>query len=437
MGGVRDHPREAGGVEVAFLEVELPGPDLLGEQAALEPVGELADDALQVRELLVEVRAQPAQLVRLAELRRVDGFVVVRAIGVVLVAVGEVAPRLGAPDRLARGLGVLVAELQAAGVEAVRVPGVGLVLAGALAHLGAFHALGSRVVGIAGLALVQRARVAVALGLVVVRFVPLRVGLLVGEPEGAQQLAHRPRIGPLIARATGQLGEVRADHAFELRPPVLQHLHRRGRRKLAEHGLAREQSEHLGERRPFGVAEAVEAQGFDPRVERGVEVDGDPGHRPRAERLAPRLFQDVEHLAGLGAARRVPGVERRVVVAQLQRRRIGLAAGAYHLLVRQRRIRARDPHRPPRRAGALGHELDVQLPGAPDRPRRRRGGAAERVEGPVGPGRAVSGERRHRVCRAAVRLRSGWPARRSPAARRRSSAGSTRRRSGARPRRTC
>lgn len=108
MGGVRDHPRETGGVEVAFFEIEFPGPDLLGEQPALEPVRELADDALQVRELLVEVRAQPVQLVRLAELRRVDDLVVVGAIRVVLVAIEDVVARLGTPGRLARGLGVIV-----------------------------------------------------------------------------------------------------------------------------------------------------------------------------------------------------------------------------------------------------------------------------------------------------------------------------------------
>ena len=182
MGGIRDHPRKTGGVEVAFLQIELPGPDLLREQPALEPVRELADDALQVRELLVEVGAQSAQLVGLAQLRRVDDLVEVGAIRVVLLAVGDVVARLGAPDRLARGLGVILAELQAARIEAVHVTRLGLFLPGAVSHLRAFHALGERRVRLAGFAFVQRAVVAFALG-VVIGFVVLRIGLLVGEPE--------------------------------------------------------------------------------------------------------------------------------------------------------------------------------------------------------------------------------------------------------------
>ena len=395
MGGIGDHPGEAGGVEVAFFQVEFPGPDLPGEQPALEPVRKLADDALQVRELLVEVRAQPVQLVRLAELRRVDDLVVVRAVGVVLVAVGEVAPRPGAPGRLARGVGVLVSELQAAGVEAVRVAGVGLLLAGAVAHLGAFHALGGGVVGIAGLTFVECAGIALAFGFLVVGFVVLRIGLLVGEAERPQQLAQRLRVGTLVADATRERDEVRADGALELRAPVLQGPCGRRRRKLAEHRLARQKADHLGQRRLPGITGAVEIERCDPRFERRVEIDGDAGHRPGAEHLAPGLLQHVEHLAGLCAARHVPGVQRRVVVAQLQRRRVRLAAGAHDLLVRQRRIRALDPHRAPRRTRSFGHELDVELPGAPDRPRRRRRGPAERVEGFVRPARAVLQDRCH------------------------------------------
>ena len=215
---------------------------------------------LQVRELLVEVRAQPVQLVRLAELRRVDDLVVVGAIRVVLVAIEDVVARLGTPGRLARGLGVLVAELEAAGVETLHVARVALVFAGSVAHLGAFHALGGRGVRVAGFAFVLRACVVIALGLVVVRFVVLRIGLLVGESERSQQLAHRLRVRPLVAYAARELDEVGADDALELRSPVLQRLHRRRGRKLAEHRLAREQPEHFRKRRLLGIAEAVEVQ---------------------------------------------------------------------------------------------------------------------------------------------------------------------------------
>ena len=180
---------------------------------------------------------------------------------------------------------------------------------------------------------------------------------------------------------------------------MLQRLRRRRRRKLAEHRLAREQPEHLGKRRLLGIAEAVEVQRCDPRFECGVEIDGDPGHRLRAEHLAPGLFQRIEHLAGLCAARHLPSVERRVMVAQLQRYGVGLAAGAHDLLIRQRRIRTLDPHRVPVCAGVLGHELDVDLLGAADRPRHCRGGPAKLVEALVRPARAVLQECCHRLCR--------------------------------------
>ena len=146
-------------------------------------------------------------------------------------------------------------------------------------------------------------------GVVVLGFVVLRIGLLVGESERSQQLAHRLRVGPLVVHAARELDEVRADDALELRAPVLQRLHRRRRRKLAEHRLACEQPEHLGQRRLLRIAEAIEVQRRDPRFERGVEIDGDSGHRLRAEHLAARLLQRIEHLSGLCAARHVPGVE--------------------------------------------------------------------------------------------------------------------------------
>ena len=154
-----------------------------------------------MRELLVEVGAQPGELVRLAERGRLDDLVEVGAVGVVELAVGDVVAGPGTPDRITGGLGVVLAELEAAGVEALHVAGVGLVLAGTVAHLGPLHALGERRVGVAGLAFVQGALVALALGVVIVGLVVLRVGLLVGEPEGAQELAQRLCVGLLVVHA--------------------------------------------------------------------------------------------------------------------------------------------------------------------------------------------------------------------------------------------
>jgi hypothetical protein len=53
---VDDDPRQARRIEIAFFEIEVPGAVLLRHQAALQPVGEAADHALEIGELLVEER---------------------------------------------------------------------------------------------------------------------------------------------------------------------------------------------------------------------------------------------------------------------------------------------------------------------------------------------------------------------------------------------
>ena len=76
---VDDDARQPRRIEHALLEVELPGAVLLRQQPALQPVGEPADDALQMRELLVEIGAQPRQLVGVAQILGVDDLVELRA----------------------------------------------------------------------------------------------------------------------------------------------------------------------------------------------------------------------------------------------------------------------------------------------------------------------------------------------------------------------
>ena len=60
-----------------------PGAVLLRHQAARRPVGEAGNDALQMRELLVEIGAQPLQLVMVAEIFGGDDFVELRREGVI------------------------------------------------------------------------------------------------------------------------------------------------------------------------------------------------------------------------------------------------------------------------------------------------------------------------------------------------------------------
>src|SRR3546814_6509138 len=83
MRRVGDDARQPPGVEQTFLQVELPGPRLLRHELALQPVRKLADDALQVNELLVEELAQPGQILRIAQNLRADDLVEALGVGFV------------------------------------------------------------------------------------------------------------------------------------------------------------------------------------------------------------------------------------------------------------------------------------------------------------------------------------------------------------------
>ncbi len=68
MHRIDDDARQPRRIEQAFLEIEFPGAVLLRHQQPLQPVGEPRHHALQMRELLVEIAAQPVELFRLAQI---------------------------------------------------------------------------------------------------------------------------------------------------------------------------------------------------------------------------------------------------------------------------------------------------------------------------------------------------------------------------------
>ena len=102
MIGVGDHARQPRRIEDAFLEVELPGAVLLRHQAALQPVGEPRDDALQMRKLLVEVAAQAFQLVMVAEIFGRDHLIELRRKRMIFRPARLVGAARIRPRRLAR-----------------------------------------------------------------------------------------------------------------------------------------------------------------------------------------------------------------------------------------------------------------------------------------------------------------------------------------------
>src|ERR1700681_4888379 len=78
MQGINNDPRKPRRIELAFLEIELPGAVLLRHQPPLQPVGEPRHHALQVRQLLVEVAAQTVKLVLLTQTLGSDRLVKTR-----------------------------------------------------------------------------------------------------------------------------------------------------------------------------------------------------------------------------------------------------------------------------------------------------------------------------------------------------------------------
>jgi hypothetical protein len=69
----------------------------------LQPVGQPRDDALQMRELLVEIAAQPFELVMVAEIFSRDDFVELRRKGVIFRPARLVGAARIRPRRLTRG----------------------------------------------------------------------------------------------------------------------------------------------------------------------------------------------------------------------------------------------------------------------------------------------------------------------------------------------
>src|SRR5262249_39427027 len=81
---INDDARQARGIEQTFLEVELPRPVLFRLQTPLQPVGEARNDALEIRQLLVEIGAQARKFLGIAEFFSADRLVEFRRIGFVV-----------------------------------------------------------------------------------------------------------------------------------------------------------------------------------------------------------------------------------------------------------------------------------------------------------------------------------------------------------------
>ena len=303
----------ARGIEHAFFEIELPGAVLLRQQAALQPVGEARDHALQVRELLVEIAAQALQLLRLAQVLGVDRLV---ELGGERLVVG--AARL-VEAVMARAPG-LVRRLRIAHVGVVRHVGrVGVErIGGALGqfigrHLGLLegHALG--VFGFLGLA-VARQLVVAALAVAVALVLLVRIAAaVVAHVERVEQVVHGVAEAPLVLDELLEPVEIAAGAVLDPRPPQVDQPARCGRRRLPGEPLAHHQGERILDRGIGTVGDLVELAAVKAVVEHGGEIVRDAFHAARTDRFDARLLDRLEHGARLLAAGLQPAVDRRVM----------------------------------------------------------------------------------------------------------------------------
>ncbi len=378
MIGIGHHARQPRRIENALFEVELPGAVLLRHQPALEPVGETRDDALQMRELLVEIGAQPLQLVMVAEILGGDDLVEFRRKGVIFRPARLVLAVRIRTRRLARGL--VVAEL--AVVEGVR--GRGLrAFHRALAHLLArgLRLVGAHLLGGIGIGRAFGAGlVVVAVAVLVVLVIVLAVGVaLVAELERREQIMHGVAEPGLVLDQAIEPVEPLADLVFEDGTPEIDDLPGRRRRRHAGQPFAHQHRQRIGQRRIGAVGDLVELAAMEVIVEHRGEVFRNPRHAARADRLDAGLLDRLEHAARLRIAGHQLAVQLRIVTGELERDGIGVAAHDGGIALGHLARGLGQPRLAGRKARPLGREADLELGRLRDRLEAGRHRALERL----------------------------------------------------------
>ena len=155
MHRVDDHAGEAGGVDLALVEIEVPAAVLLREQLPLQAVGEPRHGAVKRLQLLVEKGAQTVELVGVAQILGADDLVIGLGENLVAEGLGVIehrqvgAPRLGP----ARAFGRIDVAVEAVGAALLAILGALLARSVVVAlrlggELGALASLGILVLGV-------------------------------------------------------------------------------------------------------------------------------------------------------------------------------------------------------------------------------------------------------------------------------------------------
>lgn len=331
-----------------------------------------------MRQLLVQIAAQPFQLVVVAQIFGGDDLVELRREGVILRPARLVGAAIVRTGGFARRF-VLAEFGIVEGVGGRRLGAFHLAVADLVA--GRFGLLGAHL--LRGFAL----RLALGAGLIVLAFllivlVLVFVGLgvaIIAKLECVEHVVdHVTELG-LVVGEVFELIEPRPKLVFEHRPPqVDQFLGRRGRRETRQ-PLAHQHSQRIRQRRIRAVGDLVELAAMEMIVEHRREVLGDARHPPRAERFDARLLDRFEHAAGLRITRHQLAMHFRVVTGELQRDRVGVTAHNRGVALAHLARRLGEPRLAGREAGALGCESNLQLRRLGDGAQARGHGALERL----------------------------------------------------------
>ncbi len=376
MVGIGHHARQPRRIEHALLEVEFPGAVLLRHQPALQPVRQPRDDALQMRQLLVEIAAQALQFVMVAKILGRDHFVEFRREGVIFRPARFVGATGIRPRRLARGF--VVAEF--AIVESVR-RGSLRALHRAFRHLfrGGLRLIGAHFLRrVAVRRTLRPGLVVLAVAIVVLVLVVVGLGVaIVAKLKRRQEIMHRVAEFRLILGEAIEPIEPGADLVFQHRTPQVDHLARRRRRCEAGQAFAHQHRQRIGQRRVGAVGDLVELAAMKMVVEHRGQIFGDPRHPPRAKRLDPRLLDRFEHAARLRISRHQLAVHFRIMAGEFQRDRIGVAPHDGRIAPGHLARRLRQPCLARRQARSLGRERHFEVRRFRDRAQTARHRALE------------------------------------------------------------
>ncbi len=321
------------GIEVALFQVEVPGAVLLRHQAALQPVGETADGALQMRQLLVEEGAQALQLGSVAELLGGDDLVELLGKDVIIDLLVEIGKRrvraagLAGRFRIVLALfhHVVVGDFGAFGLAVLRL------LVGDFAILdrgrvGAGIVVDLVLIRLVAVRLVFLIRLVVGIRLAVV------VAVFLGHLHRRQHVADDLGKGLLIVDDVRQIVELRTGLLLDEGAPQIENLPRGNRRSLAGQLLTHHHGDGLADRRIFLSLDAGEIRLRVLLLGHGTQVGGHAFHPQRSDRFDPRLLDGVEDRTRIRTLRRHCGMHFLIVAGEPKRHGIAKAAGHRQLV---------------------------------------------------------------------------------------------------------